>query len=143
MRISWKPVLFVLANSVFVVILALLIPLMWFEYGNDYDLGFAYFAIIPACVFFVAIGVFLFIFGKFYSISLLNKVLPFLSVLPFFLGVRTATLPVISTVLAVIIILEIYTTVAVLVKNRGKGASDTTIKERQSPTKRSIASFVG
>jgi hypothetical protein len=28
MRIPWKPVLFVLANSVFVVILALLIPLM-------------------------------------------------------------------------------------------------------------------
>jgi hypothetical protein len=143
MRIPWKPVLFVLANSVFVVILALLIPLMWSEYGNDYDLGFAYFAIIPACVFFVAIGVFLFIFGKFYSISLLNKLLPFLSVLPFFLGVKTATLPAISIILAVIIILEIYSTVAVLIRNRGKAASETTIEERPSPTRRSIASFIG
>lgn len=150
MRIPWKPVLFVLANSVLAVIQVLLMLLVLAVYrglttGHDTGsgLGFAYLAVIPACMVFVGIGISLFVLGKFYSISLVNRLLPFLSILPFFLGTWTATLPAIAIILALLTMLEISTTVTVLVRNRGKATSEKTVEQGQSPSERGIVSFMG
>jgi len=126
MKIAWKPTLFILANLVFVAILVLIILLLLSAHGDDYELGWSNIIIIPACLFFVAIGVFLFILGKYYSISLLNKLLPFISLPAFFLpqvftgGMKSETVLDISIIVAVLIMLEIYTTIAVLIRNRRK-----------------------
>ncbi len=148
MKISWKPALFILANLVFVVILALIILLILSAHGDDYELGWSNIIIIPACLFFVAIGIFLFILGKSYSISLLNKLLPFISLPAFFLpqvftgGMKSETVPIISIIVALLIILEIYTTITILIRNRVKVAAEVTVKERQPATGRGIASFM-
>lgn len=137
MKISWKPASLILASSLFIAILAFIILGLISNYGNDYHLGFVGFIAIPACVFFLALGAFIFILGNYYSIPLLNKLLPFISLpilnklLPFISlagffvpqgftgGLNVEAVTAISIIVAVLIILAIYTTaVTVLIRNR-------------------------
>ena len=127
MRIPWKPVLFVLANSVFVVILALILRTSLDVYINESNM-MDLFIVVPACLVFLAIGMFLFILGRSYSILLLNKLLPLISLPAFFLpdvfaGETTSqTVLAVSIIAAVLIILAVFTAIAVLIRNRGKAS---------------------
>ena len=136
-----EPASLILVNSVFIVILAFIILGLIPNYGNDYHLGFVDFIIISACMFFLALGAFLFISGEYHSIlllnkllsfislPLLNKLLPFISLLGFFMPqgftdeLNSEVVTAISTIVSVLIILAIYiTAVTVLIKNRSNMA---------------------
>src|SRR4030067_3830327 len=83
MKSGLKPILFILANLVFVVILALVLLMYQSVYAHPGDEMILIF-IIPADLGLLVIGICLFIFGKSFPISLLNKLLPFISVLALF-----------------------------------------------------------
>ncbi len=82
----WKPVLFVVLNLLF--FLTLLLSLYVYTYAwydprsNGMEFLVLYFVVFPTLL---LTGIFLFIFGRFFHISMLNKCLPFIAVVGLFL----------------------------------------------------------
>ncbi len=145
MKIAWKPVLFVLTNSVFVVILAGLLVLIKSVYSRPSDL-MNLILIFPASLVFLIIGIFLFILGKLFPISLANKLLPFISV-PALIGATgftTSRSGMLAGMLiaAALIILAIFTTVASLMRSRGKAAAGGSTEEQKPPARHNVAAFI-
>ena len=145
-KIGWKPALFTLANLVFVLRLALILQIILDICINESNM-MSLIIMLPACLVFLAIGIFLFILGKSYSILLPNKLLPFISLPAFFLpevftgGTTSQSALAMSITAAVLIILAIVTTGTVLIRNRVKVAAEAPTKEQQSPATQGIASF--
>ncbi len=143
MKIAWKPTLFVLANLVFVVILASLLLLIIEVYNRSSDL-MSLILIFSASLAFLVIGICLFILGKSFPISLLNKLLPFISVPALIVSTGfTSSRGLLPGMLitAALIVLAIFTTATSLIRHRGKVIAGVIIKEQELPAQRGIASF--
>lgn len=145
MKLAWKPILFTLANLLLVVILVLVLLMYHSVYAYPGDEMILIF-IIPADLGFLVIGICLFILGKFFSIPLLNKLLPFIAVpaslVPAFFASSKNGVLFGMFVATALIVLVIVTTITSLRRQRGKVATEVTTKEQKSLTKRGIAAFM-
>ena len=146
MKIAWKPALFILANLVFVVILALVLLMYQSVYANPGDEMILIF-IFPACLGFLVIGISLFVLGKFFPTPLLNKLLPFISIPASIVGAiltRPRSLLFTGMSIAVaLMVLAIFTTVTSLRRHRAKATTRVFTDEQRLPTWRGIAVFTG
>lgn len=144
MKIGVKPILFIMANLISVVILVLVLLMYQSVYAHPGDEMILTF-IIPADLGFLVIGICLFILGKFFPIPLINKLLPFISVpalfLPAFFASSKNGMLAGMLVATVLIILTIFTTVTTLKREGIKAIAEVTTKEQKSFTKRGIAAF--
>lgn len=83
MRQVWKPVLFVVLNSLSFLVSLGITGIHWDLYTGKQNDPIALLGIIPAEIILAAVGAGLFSLGEHFHISLLNKVLPFVAMLGF------------------------------------------------------------
>jgi hypothetical protein len=116
-----KIALFVLINIVFISMLIIILLMIINAYINISELMMLI-LIFPACVVFIVLGIFLFIFGKSLPLSLPNKLLPFISIPALILstGFANSSKKLIAGIIldAILIALAIFTIIITLLLYR-------------------------